>query len=139
MKKMIPNKLKIGDTIGVIAPSNSIKKTEKEKEEIRNSINLMEKSGFKIQFGKYVYSNTLGYGATPQEKAKDVNDMFNDKEIKAIFCVKGGENSNCTFDYLDYELIKNNPKIICGFSDSTSITNVITLKTGLVTFNRTDI
>lgn len=133
MKKIIPDKLKIGDTIGIIAPSDSIQ--EKDKEQIEKSIELMEKSGFKIKFGKNVYSNTLGYGATPKEKAKDINSMFEAKEIKAIFCVKGGENSNCTFDYLNYELIKNNPKIICGFSDSTSITNVITLKTGLITFN----
>ena len=47
----------------------------------------------------------------------------------------GGANSNSTFEYLDYEVIKQNPKIICGFSDSTSILNIISEKTGLVTFN----
>lgn len=47
----------------------------------------------------------------------------------------GGANSNSTFEYLDYELIKQNPKIICGFSDSTSILNMISEKTGLITFN----
>ncbi len=52
--------------------------------------------------------------------------------------LSGGNNSNNTFDYIDYELIKKNPKIICGFSDITSITNVITLKTGLVTFSGTN-
>ena len=61
--------------------------------------------------------------------------MFKNPEIKAIFCASGGANSNSTFEYLDYETIKNNPKILCGFSDSTSITNMITAKTGLVTFN----
>lgn len=50
--------------------------------------------------------------------------------------LNGGNNSNNTFEYLDYELIKQNPKIICGYSDITSITNVITAKTGLVTFSR---
>ena len=48
----------------------------------------------------------------------------------------GGNNSNNIFEYLDYELIKKNPKIICGYSDITSITNIITAKTGLVTFSR---
>ena len=51
--------------------------------------------------------------------------------------LNGGNNSNNTFEYLDYELIKNNPKIVCGYSDITSITNVITAKTGLVTFSGT--
>ena len=55
-----------------------------------------------------------------------------------IWCAKGGENSNSTFEYLDYELIKQNPKIICGYSDITSITNMITEKTGLVTFSGTN-
>jgi len=64
--------------------------------------------------------------------------MFRDKEVKMIWCAKGGENSNSTFEYLDYELIKQNPKIICGFSDITSITNMITEKTGLVTFSGTN-
>lgn len=95
----------------------------------------MEGSGFSIEFGKYVFKNTLGYGATAKQKAEDINNMFLNKEIKAIFCASGGANSNCTFEYLDYEKIKNNPKILCGFSDSTSLTNMITEKTGLVTFN----
>ena len=82
-----------------------------------------------------IYSNTLGYGATPAEKIEDINSAFKDKNVKAIFCVKGGENSNSLFEYLDYELIKNNPKIICGFSDSTSILNIIYQKTNLVTFH----
>ena len=51
------------------------------------------------------------------------------------FVLLGGANSNSTFEYLDYEVIKQNPKIICGFSDSTSILNIISEKTGLVTFN----
>ncbi len=130
---IIPNKLEKGDKIGVIAPSNPI--TEERLEAINESILLMESSGFCIEFGKYVFQNSLGYGATAKQKAEDINKMFENKEIKAIFCATGGANSNSTFEYLDYELIKNNPKILCGFSDSTSLTNMITQKTGLITFN----
>ena len=130
---IIPNKLEKGDKIGVIAPSNPI--TQESLEDINNSIMLMESSGFKIEFGKYVFDNSLGYGTSAIKKAEDINNMFKNPEIKAIFCASGGANSNSTFEYLDYETIKNNPKILCGFSDSTSITNMITAKTGLVTFN----
>lgn len=130
---MIPNKLQKGDTIGVIAPSNYIK--EDDLEYINASIVLMEGSGFKVKFGKYVFENTLGYGTSPQKRAEDVNNIFADKEVKAVMCVKGGEDSNSILDYIDYEIIKNNPKIICGFSDNTSILNVIHEKTGLVTFH----
>lgn len=130
---ILPKAIKPGDTIGVIAPSNII--LEKDEEYIEKSTKLFTDLGYKVKFGKYVRANTLGYGATAKQKAEDINDMFADPEVKAIICVKGGEDSNSTFDYIDYELIKNNPKIICGFSDITSITNAIYSKTGLVTFN----
>lgn len=125
--------LKKGDIIGVIAPSSVV--DEDDLEAINQSVLLMEAAGFRIQFGKNVFKNTLGYGASPQEKAEDINEMFANKEIKAIFCLSGGFNSNTTFEYLDYNIIKQNPKPICGFSDSTSLTNIIYSKTGVITFN----
>ena len=130
---MIPSKLKKGDTIGVIAPSNYIEKDDLEY--INASIALMEASGFKVKFGKYVFENTLGYGTSPEKRAADINWAFKDDEVKAIMCVKGGEDSNTTLDYIDYEMIKNHPKIICGFSDNTSILNAIHQKAGLVTYH----
>lgn len=130
---MLPMSIKPGDTIGVIAPSNVI--SEKDEEYIEKSTKLFEDLGYKIKFGKYIRTNTLGYGPTAKQKAQDINEMFADKDVKAIICVKGGADSNTTFDYINYEIIKNNPKIICGFSDSTSITNAIYAKTGLITFN----
>lgn len=133
---IIPNKLKLGDTIGVVAPSNPI--IGDNIEELKRAKEIAERNGFKVKFSKNIYSNTLGYSSTAQEKADDINEMFQDKEIKMIWCAKGGNNSNTVFERLDYETIKQNPKIICGYSDITSITNVITAKTGLVTFSGTN-
>ena len=130
---MIPTKLKKGDTIGVIAPSNYIEKDDLEY--INASIALMEASEFKVKFGKYVFEDTLGYGTSPEKKAAEINWAFKDDEVKAIMCVKGGEDSNTILDYIDYEIIKKHPKIICGFSDNTSILNAIHEKTGLVTYH----
>lgn len=125
--------LKKGDTIGVVAPSSPVDKDDLES--INNSVLLMEVAGFHVQFAKNVFSHTLGYSASPQEKAEDIHEMFANKEVKAIFCLSGGFNSNTVFEYLDYNLIKENPKPICGFSDSTSLTNMIYQKTGVITFN----
>lgn len=133
---IIPNKLKKGDTIGVVAASNPI--IGDNIEEIKKAKEIVEKDGFKVKFSKNLFSNTNGYSATAKEKAEDINFMFADKEVKMIWCAKGGENANSVFEYLDYNLIKNNPKIICGYSDITSITNIITSKTGLVTFSSTN-
>lgn len=130
---ILPNKLEKGDIIGIIAPSDPI--IPSKLEDINKSILLMENAGFKIQFSKNAFSNTLGYSATAKEKAEDINEMFLNKDVKAIFCCIGGGNSNSVFEDLNYDLIKNNPKIICGFSDSTSLLSIIQEKTGLVTFN----
>ena len=130
---ILPKAIKPGDTIGVIAPSDLIR--EKDLEHINKSKELFESLGYKVKFGKYVSTNALGYGAIPKQRAEDINSMFEDKEVKLIMAARGGEDSNTTFDYIDYELIKNNPKIICGFSDTNSIANAIYSQTGLVTFN----
>ena len=133
---IIPERLKIGDTVGVVAPSNPI--INENIEEIEQAKEIIEKLGFKVKFSKYLFSNKNGYSASAKEKAKDINEMFKDKDVKMVWCAKGGENSNSTFDYLDFEMIKQNPKIICGYSDITSLTNIIAEKTGLVTFSGTN-
>ena len=136
LPKLLPSKLKIGDTIGIVAPSSPI--IGNNIEELNRAKKIAERSGFEVKYSKNIFSNTNGYSATAREKAEDINTMFADKEVKMIWCAKGGNNSNSTFEYLDYELIKKNPKIICGFSDITSITNMITEKTGLITFSGTN-
>ena len=133
---IIPQRLKKGDVIGVVAPSNPI--IDENIEELERARKIAEDAGFKVKYSKNLFSNTNGYSSTAREKAEDINEMFRDKDVKMIWCAKGGENSNSTFEYLDYELIKNNPKIICGYSDITSLTNIITAKTGLVTFSGTN-
>lgn len=131
-----PERLKRGDTIGVIAPSAPIVGINIE--QLENARKIVEKDGFKVKYSKNLFSNTNGYSASAKEKAQDINEMFEDKEVKMIWCAKGGASSNTTFEYLDYELIEKNPKIVCGYSDITSLTNMITAKTGLVTFSGTN-
>lgn len=135
-KRILPRKLELGDTIGVVAPSNPI--IGDNVEEIERAKEIVENAGFKVKFSKNLFKNTNGYSATAKEKAEDINNMFEDEEVKMIWCAKGGENSNSVFEYLDYNLIQKHPKIICGYSDITSLTNIITAKTGLVTFSATN-
>lgn len=130
---MIPDRLKSGDTIAVIAPSNYV--AEEDKIYLNKTEKLFNSKGIKVIYGKNIYSNTLGYGATPKEKAEDLNIAFSQKNVKAIFCAKGGENSNSLFEFIDYDIICQNPKIFCGFSDSTYLLNMIYEKTGIITFH----
>lgn len=129
---MLAKKLKKGDTIGLISPSENI--VEEDKMDIEESINLLKKAGYTTILGKNALKNTTGYGATANEKADDINDMYKNKEVKAILSIKGGFNSNSVYEYLDIELIKKNNKILCGYSDSTSYINYIHEKTGNICF-----
>lgn len=133
---LIPERLKIGDTIGVIAPSDPIIGVKIE--ELNRAKEIIEKSGFKVKYSRNLFSNSNGYSSTTKEKADDINEMFADKEVKMVWCAKGGANSNSTFEYIDYEIIRQNPKIICGYSDANALINIITEKTGLVTFSGTN-
>ncbi len=130
---MVPEKLKIGDTIGVIAPSEPI--VGKYNKYMKNSIKIFENMGFKVKLSKNIYKNTYGYSATPEEKAEDINEMFSDKEVKAIISAVGGDNSFNCLGLIDYENIKKNPKIITGYSDATNYLNAIYTKTELVTYH----
>ena len=83
---IIPNKLNIGDTIGIVAPSNPI--IGEDIEELNQAKKIIEKNGFKVKYAKNLFSNTNGYSSTAKEKAEDINEMFRDKEVKMIWCAK---------------------------------------------------
>ncbi len=83
---ILPEKLKLGDTIGVVAPSNPI--IGENIEELEKARQIVENSGFKVKYSKNIFSNTNTYSSTAREKAEDLNDMFADKEVKMIWCAK---------------------------------------------------
>ncbi len=85
--------------------------------------------------GKYVKEDYYGSAGTKEQKAEDMMEMFQDSKIKAIICLDGGETCNTFIDLLDYNIIKQNPKIITGYSDVTVLLQAIYKKTGLVTFH----
>ena len=131
---MIPNKLKSGDEVRVIAPSRSMKILGEDC--IKIATERLEALGLKVTFGKYVMEADPDYMCTTVEhRVEDLNEAFRDKNVKAILTVIGGFNSNQILDYIDYEAIRENPKIFCGFSDITALSNAIHAKTGLVTYS----
>lgn len=134
---MLANKLNKGDTIGIVSPSAPI--IEDLKEQFERGLQAIKNMGFKVKLSKNAYANTLGYSATISEKVEDINEMFADKEVKAIICSQGGQNSNAILPYINYEVIGANPKIIMGISDGTAILNAIYTKTGMITYHQNDI
>ena len=91
--------------------------------------------GYSVSFGKYVHELN-DYGSSSREaRVYDLHEAFRDKEIDGIFSVVGGFNSNELLPYIDFELIRQNPKFLCGYSDITALQNAIYARTDLVTFS----
>lgn len=134
---MIPKKLTAGDTIGVIAPSDPV--LHEDKERLIAGCDYLRDLDFKIKYSPNLFANTLGFSASPQEKADDINAMFADPSVRGIICAQGGETSNTTLPYMDWEVIRHNPKVFLGISDITVLLNAIFHQTGLVTFHGNDI
>ena len=132
MKFIKPKHLENGDTIGIVSPSSAITSFPRR---LARGVKALENLGLKVVLGKNA-KNSFGHnGGTAEERADDINNFFADPNIKAIICSTGGLNANAVLSLLDYESIKNNPKIFCGFSDITALNLAINKKTGLITFN----
>lgn len=133
MQKIIPPKLKVGDEVRIIAPSRSLSIITKDSREIADK--RFADLGLKLSFGKYVEEIDDFVSTGIESRVEDLHDAFRDKNIKAVITVIGGFNSNQLLRYIDWDLIKNNPKIFCGYSDITALNNSIFTKTGLVTYS----
>lgn len=125
-----PKGLKIGDTLGVVAPASP---TTKEKVQLAQE--KLTEMGFKVIMGESCYSN-YGYLAGSDElRAEDLNSMFENKEVDGIICLRGGYGTPRILDLLDYDLIKNNPKVFIGYSDITALHIAFNQLSNLVTFH----
>lgn len=129
--KLKPKRLKQGDTIGIVAPASPIRS----KSHFRQAVRALEDWGYKIKVGKHVYEQRGYMAGTDEQRATDLNAMFKDEEVAAIIVTNGGYGSARIIDMLDFDVIKNNPKIFVGFSDITSLHIAIQKYTGLVTFH----
>lgn len=125
-----PARLRAGDTVGLINPAAF--SYQKELEPI---LKILPELGLNVKFGTHLLDRYGYLGGQDKDRAADVNAMFADRSVKAIFTVQGGWGCNRILPLLDYELIQKNPKILMGFSDITSLLLAIHAKTGLVTFH----
>lgn len=133
MNKVFPEKLKAGDEIRIIAPSRSLAIISQESRKIANK--RFQELGLKLSFGKHIEEIDDFTSSSIKSRVEDLHEAFKDSKVKAILTVTGGFNSNQLLRYIDWELIKSNPKILCGFSDITALNNAFFTKTGLITYS----
>ena len=117
MNSIKPRKLEKGQTIGIVAPASPCN----EDRQIHFAIETVESLGFKVKEGEHLYDRHGYFAGRDQDRASDINAMFADDAVDAIITLRGGYGSARTLPYLDYEMIRRNPKIIIGYSDVTAL------------------
>ncbi|MFB7141225.1 LD-carboxypeptidase [Gottfriedia sp. NPDC056225] len=125
-----PNGLNLGDTVMIIAPSSppNIDNVMKMKSKI-------EKAGLHVLIGKGVKEKRGYLAGSDENKVSDLHVAFSNSEVKAVLCATGGYGSGRLLQDIDFELIKNNPKIFWGYSDITALHIAFQQKANLVTFH----
>ncbi len=127
-----PAKLKKGDMVGLITPASPLFEAH---QTIIAAKEKMENLGFHVKLGTHVYEKWGYLAGTDQQRLDDIHAMFKDPEVKAIISIRGGYGSGRLLKDLDFDLIRNNPKIFLGYSDITSLLVGIQQMTGLITFH----
>ena len=113
-KKIQPPFLKSGDEVAIISPSFAI-----EESKVIEAVVFLEKWGLKVRVGKNVLKKWGQFAGNDDERLADLQEMTNDKNIKAIFCSRGGYGVSRIINKVDFSILRKKPKWYIGFSDIT--------------------
>ena len=125
-----PRKLEAGARIGIVNPAYWL-----EPERMQRAVDVFRGLGYELVLGKTTSLQENKYAGSPEQRAADIMAMFEDPTIDAIICARGGYGGNRVLPLLDYEIIRNNPKIFVGYSDITGFLTSFAQKSGLVSFH----
>lgn len=125
-----PKKLNKNDVIGIISPASA----PDEFSRVERGVKYLEGLGYRVKVGANVGKNHGYLAGTDRERVDDIHSMFKDKNVKAIFTVRGGYGAFRLLDKIDYRVVKNNPKIFVGYSEITSLQMAFFEKAQLMTF-----
>jgi muramoyltetrapeptide carboxypeptidase len=129
-KQTRPKRLTAGARIGVVNPAYWL-----EPERLQRGIGVFEDLGYEMVLGKSTGLRDHRCAGSPEERAADIMAMFTDPSIDAIICARGGYGGNRVLPLLDYDVIRDNPKIFLGYSDVTGFLASMAQQSGLVTFH----
>ena len=129
---IIPEKLSPESSIRIVAPSTSMAILSESG--VETSTKRLQSLGLKLSFGENVNERDIFDSSSVESRLHDLHDAFSDPSVDGILTVIGGYNCNQLLSGLDFDLIARNPKVFCGFSDITALSNAIWAKTGLVSY-----
>lgn len=130
MNLIKPKKINKGDTIGILALSGAIES----KGNILRAKKFFENKGFKVILSDNIFDKNRYLAGNDEKKAEELHKFFANPEVKMILCARGGYGAIRLLDKIDWNIIKNNPKIFAGYSDASAMQSMILKKTGLITF-----
>jgi len=113
-KGNFPPSLRAGDTIGIVAPASVV-----EKDYIENTEKALKDLGYRVQMGDNIFKENNQFAGTDAERLADFQKFLDNKEIKALFCARGGYGSVRIAGSADFSGFRRNPKWLAGFSDIT--------------------
>jgi muramoyltetrapeptide carboxypeptidase len=127
----LPQRLHPGDTIGLIAPASA----PPDPKSIDKAVAAVENMGFKVKLARNVRKRWGFLAGSDRDRAADVMQMFADRKVHGILCVRGGYGTARLLPLLDYSIVRNNPKVFNGYSDITALHCAFLKEAGLLTFH----
>lgn len=128
---ILPQKLNPGDTIGIISPAGAVKK-EADWDKVKS---FFAQKGYKVKISSHSKDKKAYLAGEDSNRLQDLMDFFRDDEVKAIMCSRGGYGTYRLLENIEYEVIRQNPKIFVGYSDITALLCNFLEKSNLVTFH----
>jgi muramoyltetrapeptide carboxypeptidase len=125
-----PPRVRPGDRVGLVSPATAAFETE----QTRIWIDALESLDLEVVLGENYYDQHGYFAGEDESRASDINAFFEDPDISMIFA-RDGWGSPRLLPLLDYDMIRENPKVLLGYSDATALITAVHVKTGLVTFH----
>lgn len=126
-----PKKLQKGDCIGIIAPCGVFKAADR----LEKGVEFLQNAGFRVKVSEKLFALQRYMAGTDEERAGEIEKFFTDDEVDGIICARGGYGAIRLIDKINYDVIRSNPKVFCGFSDVTALSAMLLKRAGLVTYS----
>jgi muramoyltetrapeptide carboxypeptidase len=125
-----PPALRPGDTVGIVAPASNIKRGD-----LEAGCDGLRRAGYRPIYSDSIFNQDLYFAGSVERRARELEEMFERDDVRAIICARGGYGANYLLEALDWEKIKTHPKIFVGYSDVTTLLTHFADAVGLVSFH----
>ncbi|MBN1558969.1 LD-carboxypeptidase [candidate division KSB1 bacterium] len=132
-QRLKPPALATGDVIGIVSPAGALDESRRIRLDL--GLSYLRQLGYVVVEGAFIREQRGYFAGADEQRARDLNDMLHNPDVKAVFCSRGGYGSTRLLDKIDYSVVRERPKIIVGYSDVTALSLALWKKAGLVTFS----